>query len=703
MSRRAWVACCSLLTFLLLAAPMPSLADCFGGPPLMNLINHSDSILVVKLGKPNAKGVVKLRVVRVIKGKKPAGTLSIDLTSTRASISKDGRQALIKRVVRHGDAPALLFIGKISDYRMSPEDEPLSYERALLHMDRTWLNLDPAGKGVWEMDWLIDKFQATWDGGTDMFIQAIEHTLAHPDDSPPDRVGCSWARYLNPGKITGKVHSMRAVDLDGRGTLALFIAADNGDRLYTWDRVKDNFRDVTGIRMLKSRSKVATWADFNGDGRLDLASWDGKSLQLYFQKANGCFGERKKLTTDNWHECLGLTPLDVGAGRRPGLVVSTPGVPVLLRPTGTGKYRAERLLTIKDSTKHRLVRACLVADFDGDGRADILQPFGKDSLVLKGKPGGRFEEPRSIKAAAGKSPAVTCVGDFDMDGLLDIYMTGKPSGSRATDGPALWHNRGGFKFVEALALSGEICYTAKPEAVSASLCDVNNDGRQELVIAHAKAVPEFYFNRGYRNLSRALSLSYENQTVIEIAKQGQQAITVADLNGDGGQDMALAENDGRIHVFLRERPRERNDDYVGVRVFLPASAGHPGPITVTAWNKLRCLGAWSITPGSGGAHFGAAGQYKMTIKWKLPGGKQFTKVVDVDDLNDSHKTVALEFPAASVKKPPESVRNNPPAGIGPRKPAGEVVVDRVVYWLLVAVSALAVVVTAVWIFKQRKK
>ena len=93
------------------------------------------------------------------------------------------------------------------------------------------------------------------------------------------------------------------------------------------------------------------------------------------------------------------------------------------------------------------------------------------------------------------------------------------------------------------------------------------------------------------------------------------------VNGDGSQDMAIILKNGEAHVFLNDM---EPDEALGVRAVL-AGDSPAGPVTVTAWSEKRCLGGWSITPGTPGAFFGCYEPGEIEVRWRLPGAKEMQK------------------------------------------------------------------------------
>ncbi len=570
----------------------------------IHLVQQSETIALLKLAPPDEHGKVAAEVRRGLKGKLAAAKFTIDLST---AAQQEHAKTAGDNMRRLGDGPALLFIGKDEDQESV----------AFLALAGQWLRLEQREGGSLALVGHDTGMQGTWAGGTDMLLLAVEYILADDDADVPAAVGYGWGARLTLGRIAGKVHAMQAVDLAGKGEFALFIAAEGGDRLYRWDAKADGFRDIASAVKLGSKSRLAVWADLNGDGRRDLADWDGRTLNMWTQAADGTFGA-KGLDIGGQIKggCLSLCAVDAGVEKRSGLLVGTPEGPLLLKPRADGTFQVAALSRGAAAAGLGAPIQCLAADLDGDGLFDILELCSEGSLFYKGQGAGVFAEPVKCAIAAGKGRTVASVGDCDADGRLDLFTCSEAN-------CRLWHNRGDLKFEETFGLSGEISYTAVPGATAVTTCDINNDGRQDLMLAYSDGPPMIFFNRGFRSFGKALEMTEKN--VIPETEGGQQSATVEDFNGDGAQDLAMTLNDGTVMVFLRktfedEKPLE-------ARASLPPGGAFAGPLRVTGWAGTRCLGAWNVVAGSTEAFFGRTSAGELVVKWQLPGGKPQEKKV----------------------------------------------------------------------------
>jgi hypothetical protein len=353
---------------------------------------------------------------------------------------------------------------------------------------------------------------------------------------------------------------MTAVEVGKDRGLHLFVACPGGDRLFA-AKVKDgetSFQDVTAGAKLDTASRRFAWADVNGDGLADLVSFDGAEVSLRLAGADGTFraGDgvgRYKLDA----ECIGLSACP--AGRRAAVLLSTPGRPLLLTAGADGWKAVPLPAPPAGSEATGEAAACIVADFDNDGYADVLQPGQRGGLLWRGRAEG-FAPPTAVPVTTGGGRAVAAVADFDGDGTLDVFLAGPRKNT-------LWAGDGKGGFREVLRDAGSLSAKCPPAADDVRAMDLNHDGWADLCLAYRGSNLRYHFNRGYRCFGE------ENEVRLDEPGEGLVAVAAGDFNADSSQDLVVARADGAIACYLNDAC-----DEPGLQLRLPP--GVPGPVTV---------------------------------------------------------------------------------------------------------------------------
>lgn len=182
----------------------------------------------------------------------------------------------------------------------------------------------------------------------------------------------------------------------------------------------------------------------------------------------------------------------------------------------------------------------IAADFDKDGRADVLsRGFWKMPSLLRNKSPGRFEDVTK-KAGLAEMPGggPIAVADFNQDGLLDIFCQGQgldKKGKPGTGSVRLYLNQASGRFKDATKGSGLVAAEKKilNKFGTATVADFDNDTLVDLLVCDGE------INRLYRNTG--------NGKFREITKSAGmiQKAMLESSNASGDMDM-----DGRIDVLL---------------------------------------------------------------------------------------------------------------------------------------------------------
>ena len=282
--------------------------------------------------------------------------------------------------------------------------------------------------------------------------------------------------------------------------------------------------------------------DLNGDGRADLllrrTDDDAPRVEAAPWRYYAMYGRRvvrdaaAALDTDPDWVFMGLGDLN-GDGADD----------VLLRHAESGEWHysamhGEAVMEFPsgpaDLTDNLDWRVAAVADFDGDGNADVLLRHSVTARwFLYPMEGGNYiEDGRGIADLPNDSKwRLAGTGDLDGDGNTDVVLrhdaTGAWSYHRMDGREALQTATLAFSIDEAWGLAG--------------LGDFNGDGTDDVLLRNADGTWWYHPMDGARTLDGAGPADLTSRNVWELAGLG-------DLNGDGKDDVLLRHTeDGRWH------------------------------------------------------------------------------------------------------------------------------------------------------------
>ena len=179
------------------------------------------------------------------------------------------------------------------------------------------------------------------------------------------------------------------------------------------------------------------------------------------------------------------------------------------------------------------------ADVDDDGRTDVFVASGTGTDGLFRNDGVRGFT-RAADTIRGSGPVA--MGDYDNDGAVDIFVAGS----------GLWHNNGTGRFTHVPG-------SPTLQATSAVFFDYDNDGWLDLIVAGPHGAALFHNDGTGRFTDRSRLLP------ADIQRDSIGPLVVADIDGDGDQDLILGSKTG-VHVL-------RNDGgnaHLAMRVSLTA-------------------------------------------------------------------------------------------------------------------------------------
>ena len=190
-------------------------------------------------------------------------------------------------------------------------------------------------------------------------------------------------------------------------------------------------------------------------------------------------------------------------------------------------------------------RQPLIADFNNDGLQDVLIIFVDEMhKMLRNLDGTHFEDVSTVANLDGREMVAgpATVFDYDNDGLLDVfigyfgnYLQGVlPTLSRHNQNGMrnrLYRNLGEFKFEEVTFTADSLTDTGWTQAVGHT--DINQDGRQDLIVGNDFGVNRYYLNTadGFIEKSKEWKTDKPSYTM---------NVGIGDLNRDQYPDLYIS-------------------------------------------------------------------------------------------------------------------------------------------------------------------
>jgi len=199
-------------------------------------------------------------------------------------------------------------------------------------------------------------------------------------------------------------------DLDGDQWPDLVVANEYEDTVSVL--MNDGNGDLLGANDLESwlGTYGVAVADFNLDGRPDIASGGYDGVEIFLGNGSGSFRYGVTVSTDAYSVEY-LTVADFNNDGRPDLAAAQYWDPVMiLLGKGNGEF-------VEVLTGEEVSGGLQAADMDRDGNADLIIPgFG----ILPGNGDGTFATPQKYLVRSGASAAVA--DDVNGDSYLDVLF-----------------------------------------------------------------------------------------------------------------------------------------------------------------------------------------------------------------------------------------------------------------------------------------
>jgi hypothetical protein len=270
-------------------------------------------------------------------------------------------------------------------------------------------------------------------------------------------------------------------------------------------------------------------ADFNGDGKLDLAlpgnpNAAGSVLTVLLGKGDGTFTPAPPSPTPALN-VGSIAAGDFNGDGKADLIVNLPDNNELMPLLGKGDGTFTVGQTISDPDGPFFVAT---ADFNGDGNADlaVANPAGANVTILLGNGDGTFAA--ASTSAAGASPASIAVGDFDGDGHADVAVVNLLSNTVTV---LLGKGNGTFTKVAVSPATGT-------DPLSITTGDFNGDGKADLAVANSYVTTD---DPGTVTILLGNGDgTFTPNAVSPATGDKPYCVAVADVNGDGKADLVTS-------------------------------------------------------------------------------------------------------------------------------------------------------------------
>jgi hypothetical protein len=314
---------------------------------------------------------------------------------------------------------------------------------------------------------------------------------------------------------------------------SLSILLGNGNGTFT----------VSTITNVNGSGGGVVTGDFNGDGKLDIAATDSadSTVILFLGKGDGTFTKvSTQPSTGAYPGILATGDFNKDGKADLAILNSTNSVTILLG-NGDGTFTAKASPPIDNYGN-----AIALGDFNGDGNLDIAvacegtYPSTPSTIdIFLGTGTGTFTAGATISASGTgsyNSFGTLAVGDFNGDKKVDLVTY--------VDIPAANTNQADTLGIQTFLGKGDGTFTAQTPIVTGDdiyeanlgVADFNGDGNPDLALADDTNF-SIYLGNGNGTFQPPVSVPGARTEPTYLTQ------TIADFNGDGLPDLAIADGD----------------------------------------------------------------------------------------------------------------------------------------------------------------
>jgi hypothetical protein len=384
--------------------------------------------------------------------------------------------------------------------------------------------------------------QSSCSGGT----SSVDVMIGNGDGSFTQGTNYPITDVNLPGGVLADVSSDGKLDL---------VVVDQAVPANVWTLLGNGngtFQTPTSVALSGESGNNAVFADLNGDGLLDLAEMDfgTNQLTIYLAASATTYANAVSYnTSDMVNNACSLTAGDLTGDGKPEIVNANCYYNTLTvfvnNGDGTfqaGVYYADGVSAPSGTTADLYPEAAIIADVNGDGKADIISmnDNGGDVTILLGNGDGTVNVPSIGYAVGGYPYKPAIVGDFNGDGNVDLVVADLQFSLVFLKGYGDGTFRSALDYFAPIP--GQNAY-----GVTVATGDFNGDGNPDFVLGNCcapQAGVTVFLSRADGSLQPGVNY------VSASGNQALQYVTVADFNQDGKLDIAAADSDNSaVQIF----------------------------------------------------------------------------------------------------------------------------------------------------------
>jgi uncharacterized protein (DUF2141 family) len=277
-------------------------------------------------------------------------------------------------------------------------------------------------------------------------------------------------------------------------------------------------------------------ADFNGDGKLDIAVsyFDLNAVAVFLNNGSGTFGNPIMTTVQITNGLGALAVGDFNEDGKADLVVATiagPQASIVLLGHGDGTFAQQPPIPNSFGFFH-----AKVVDLNGDHHQDLVFAENGNISVSIGKGDGTFAASTSLPT--GSFPGTylgIAVADFNGDGKLDIAASDAGSPSAGVGKLDFYAGNGDGTFANATSVD---LIATFPGSLASG--DFNADGKQDILVGFPN-VALIAFGKGDGTFDLLLPDTFFVYSTNSTATNGGVTVFASDLTKSGKIDAVTSD------------------------------------------------------------------------------------------------------------------------------------------------------------------